>query len=334
MERMRRLRAGISNVDSAERLRELGVDVFLGDGRFVGAGHDRGRRQAAPLPPRGHRDRRPRRRPPIPGLAEAGYLTNETIFNLTELPQRLVVIGGGPIGCEMAQAFARFGSQVTLSCRSGHVLPREDADAAEIVQQAMIAERRALRIRHEGRRGAAPQGGDKVVVFERDGRAAGVGGDEILVAAGRAPNVEGLGLEAAGVRYDKRGRRGGRPPAHQQPAHLRLRRRRLPLQFTHAADAQARIVIQNALFFGRAKASALTIPWCTYTTPEVAHVGLYEKDAQEKGLEVETLTIHLADVDRAILDGEDEGFLRAPRREGPKERRSSAPPWSPSTPAT
>ncbi len=257
--------------------------------------------------------------PPIPGLAEAGFRTNETIFNLTELPKRLVVIGGGPIGCEMAQSFARFGSHVTHLVQEGHVLPREDADAAGDRPAGDDRRRRPLRIRHEGRRGQAPGRRARWSPSSADGQRHEVVADEILVAAGRAPNVEGLGLEAAGVRYGKRG--------VEVDDNLRTSNQNVfacgdvasRFQFTHIADAQARIVIQNALFFGRAKASALTIPWCTYTTPEIAHVGMYEKDAQAKGLEVDTLTIHLADVDRAILDGADEGFLRVHVEKGSKE---------------
>jgi pyruvate/2-oxoglutarate dehydrogenase complex dihydrolipoamide dehydrogenase (E3) component len=318
MARMRRLRAGISKVDSAESARQAGVDVFLGDGRFVspdtlevGGKRLRFRRAVIATGARAAA-------PPIPGLAEVGFRTNETIFNLTELPRRLVVIGGGPIGCEMAQSFARFGSHVTHLVQEGHVLSREDADAAEIVQQAMIASgvhfEFGMKVVEAKRRGS-----DKVVVFERGGQRQEVAADEILVAAGRAPNVEGMGLEAAGVRYGKKG--------VEVDDNLRTSNKNIyacgdvasRFQFTHIADAQARIVIQNALFFGRAKASALTIPWCTYTTPEIAHVGMYEKDAREKKLEVETLTVHLVDVDRAILDGADEGFLRLHVEKGSKE---------------
>jgi pyruvate/2-oxoglutarate dehydrogenase complex dihydrolipoamide dehydrogenase (E3) component len=202
--------------------------------------------------------------------------------------------------------------------QEGHVLPREDADAAEIVQRAMIADgvcfefgMKVVEVRR--------QGADKIVVIEREGKRREIPADEILLAAGRAPNVEGLGLEAAGVRHGKRG--------VEVDDHLRTSNKSVfacgdvasRFQFTHLADAQARIVIQNALFFGRSKSSALTIPWCTYTTPEIAHVGMYEKDAREKGLEVETLTIRLADVDRAILDGADEGFLRVHVQKGSKE---------------
>lgn len=318
MARMRRLRAHISEVDSAESARKAGVDVFLGDGRFVSpdaieVGGRRLRFRRAVIATGGRAAV-----PPIPGLAEAGFRTNETIFNLTELPARLIVIGGGPIGCELAQAFARLGSRVTQLIREGRVLPREDADAAGIVQRTMIADgvrfefhMQAVEVRR--------QGAEKVVVIERGGERLEIAADEILVAIGRAPNVEGLGLEAAGVRYGKGG--------VEVDDHLRTSNRSVyacgdvasRFQFTHLADAQARIVIQNALFFGRARASALTVPWCTYTTPEVAHVGMYEKDAREKGIETETLTVHLADVDRALLDGADEGFLRLHVQKGSKD---------------
>jgi pyruvate/2-oxoglutarate dehydrogenase complex dihydrolipoamide dehydrogenase (E3) component len=321
MRRMRRLRAGISQVDSAEAARKSGVDVFLGDGCFVspdtievgGAGGQRLKFRRAVIAS-GARAAQP----PVPGLAETGFHTNETIFNLTERPRRLVVIGGGPIGCEMAQSFARFGTRVTHLVQEKHVLPREDADAAEIVQQAMLRDGVQFEFGMkvvEARR----QGADKVVVFEREGARHEVVVDEILVAAGRAPNVEGMGLEAAGVRFGKRG--------VEVDDHLRTSNPHVyacgdvasRFQFTHIADAQARIVIQNALFFGHSKVSALTIPWCTYTSPEVAHVGLHTREAEEKGIQVDTLTVHLADVDRAILDGDDEGFLRLHLEKGSKE---------------
>jgi pyruvate/2-oxoglutarate dehydrogenase complex dihydrolipoamide dehydrogenase (E3) component len=311
MERMRRLRAGISVHDSAARFRGLGVDVFLGDGRFTGpdtveVGGKRLRFRRAVIAT-GARAAIP----PIPGLAKAGPLTNETIFNLTELPARLVVLGGGPIGCELAQAFARFGSEVTLLDMEAHVLVREGADAAEVVQKALQRDGVQLELGVkvlEARRG--------VLVIERQGQKKELVADEILVAAGRAPNIEGLGLEAAGVKSTKLG--------VEVDDHLRTSNKNVfacgdvasRFQFTHLADAQARIVIQNALFFGRSKASALTVPWCTYTNPEIAHVGLYEKDAKERGIDVDTLTVPLSTVDRAILDGADEGFLRVHLEKG------------------
>jgi pyruvate/2-oxoglutarate dehydrogenase complex dihydrolipoamide dehydrogenase (E3) component len=163
------------------------------------------------------------------------------------------------------------------------------------------------------------RGAEKVLEFESiegKGRQGGEGGrrelavDEILVATGRQPNVEGLGLRAAGVRYTPKGVEVDDRLRTSNPRIFACGDVASKYQFTHVADAQARLVIQNALFFGRAKASALTVPWCTYTSPEIAHVGLYERDARGRGLEVDTLTVPLADNDRAILDGEDEGFLR------------------------
>jgi len=315
MTRMRRLRAGISENDGAQRFAGLGVDVFLGDGRFVSPDEIevdgkrlRFRRAVIATGARAAM-------PSIPGLAEAGYLTNETIFNLTELPERLVVLGGGPIGCEMAQSFARFGSRVTLLVKDGHVLPREDADAAEIVQQAMIRDgvqiEFHMKVVEVMRRGAR-----KVVVLEAGGQRKEIITDHILIAAGRAPNIEGLGLDAARVKHTHKGVEVDDKLRTSNPKIYACGDIASRYQFTHTADAQARIVIGNALFFGRSKSSALTIPWCTYTAPEIAHVGLYEKDARAKGLEVDTLTIPLSTVDRAILDGADEGLLRVHLKKG------------------
>ncbi|HEX6902987.1 MAG TPA: mercuric reductase [Thermoanaerobaculia bacterium] len=319
MERMRRIRAGISVHDSARRFQGLGVDVFLGDGRFVSP-------DTVEVEGRKLRFRRAviatggrAAEPPIPGLAEAGFRTNETIFNLTELPQRLVVVGGGPIGCELAQAFARLGSEVTQLVQESHILPREDADAAGIVQKAML--RDGVRLEFDMKVVEVKRlGAGKTVVIERGGERREIAADEILLAVGRSPNVEGLGLEAAGVRYDdKRGVEVNDNLRTSNPNIFACGDVASRYHFTHIADAQARIVIQNALFFGRAKASALTVPWCTYTSPEVAHVGMYEKDAREKGIEVETLTVPLSSVDRALLDGGDEGFLRVHVEKGSKE---------------
>jgi pyruvate/2-oxoglutarate dehydrogenase complex dihydrolipoamide dehydrogenase (E3) component len=315
MARMRRLRAGISVHDSARRFQGLGVDVFLGDGRFTGpdtievAGKTlRFRRAVIATGARAAL-------PPVPGLAEAGALTNETIFNLTELPARLVVIGGGPIGCELAQSFARFGSRVTLLDLAPQVLIREDADAAAIVQKALAKDgvHLELGVKILEVRG---RGSEKTVVFERGGQRHEATADHLLVAAGRAPNIEDLGLEAAGVKLSRQGVQVEDSLRTTNPRVYACGDVASRYQFTHTADAQARIVIQNALFKGRAKTSALTIPWCTYTTPEVAHVGFYEKEAREKGLEVDTLTVQLSTVDRAILDGHHEGFLRLHLKKG------------------
>jgi pyruvate/2-oxoglutarate dehydrogenase complex dihydrolipoamide dehydrogenase (E3) component len=254
--------------------------------------------------------------PAIPGIAEAGYLTNETVFSLTELPRRLAVVGAGPIGCELAQAFARLGSQVTLLANHGQIMPREDPAAAEIVQRSVLRDGVRLLLGCNITR-AERQGTEKVLFLEAGGQANEARADEVLVGVGRAPNVEGLNLEAAGVEYDtKKG-------VHVNDR-LRTSNRRIfaagdicsRFKFTHAADALARIAIQNALFLGRAKASNLTIPWCTYTDPEIAHVGLYPQEAEQAGIAIQTFEQSMSHVDRAILDGDTEGFVKLHVRKG------------------
>jgi len=248
--------------------------------------------------------------PKLEGLADAGFLTNETVFSLTERPPRLAVIGGGPIGCEMAQAFQRLGSRVVLMHRGGHILNREDADASEILQQRFIKEGIEL-VLNADLKSVETLNGGKVIHFEADGEEGAVAVDEILVGAGRAPNVEGLNLEGVGVRYD--GRRGVFVNDRLQTTNPSIYAAGdicMNYKFTHAADAAARIVIQNTLFKGSKKLSALTVPWCTYTDPEIAHVGMYERDAVKQGIAVDTFTRRLNDVDRAIADGEEEGFVK------------------------
>ena len=316
MERMRRLRADISSHDSARRFRdELGVDVFIGHGRFVEGdcldvdGTQLYFKKAAVCT--GARASVP----PIPGLVESGYLTNETVFSLTELPRRLAVIGGGPIGCELAQAFTRFGSRVTLVELAPQILGREDRDAAEILQAAFLREGIDLQV---GVKILAVerQGNDRIIRMEHAGRRIDVTVDAILVGAGRAPNLEGLGLDAAGIAYDKNGVRVSDTLQTSNPHVYAAGDICSPYKFTHTADAQARILIANALFMGRQRTSALTIPWCTYTDPEIAHVGMYEQDALAQGIQVTTLTVQLAEVDRAVLDGETAGFARVHLKRG------------------
>jgi pyruvate/2-oxoglutarate dehydrogenase complex dihydrolipoamide dehydrogenase (E3) component len=316
MERMRRLRADISGHDSASRFRdELGVDVYLGEGKFTApdvievAGKKlsfakgalcTGARAAAP---------------PIPGLSEAGFLTNETVFSLTTLPPRLAVIGAGPIGCELAQAFARFGSQVTIIEQGAQILGREDRDAANVLQESFRREGITLEL---GAKilGVKTRGGEKLLSLERDGAVFEVTADSVLVGIGRAPNVEGLGLEAAGIVYDGSGVKVSDTLQTSNPRVYAAGDICSSYKFTHIADAQARILIANALFRGRQKNSALIVPWCTFTDPEVAHVGMYEGDAAALGIEVATLTVPFAELDRAVLDGETEGFARVHLKKG------------------
>jgi pyruvate/2-oxoglutarate dehydrogenase complex dihydrolipoamide dehydrogenase (E3) component len=312
MERMRRIRADIGPVDSARRFREeLGVDVFLGDGRFVAAdalevGGARLRFRRAVVATGGRAAV-----PDIDGLAAAGYLTNETIFSLTERPGHLVVLGGGPIGCELAQAFARFGSRVTLLESSSRLLSHDDPEAAAVVAGAL--ERDGVKLVFGASVERVERAGGEVALRWPGGATAGT---HLLVATGRAPNVEGAGLEAAGVRFGDKGVTVDEHMRTSNPRIYAIGDVASKYRFTHAADAQARMVVRNALFFGRGKASDLVIPWCTYTSPEVAHVGITADEATARGDEVQTITIPMHDVDRARLDGEDEGFLRVHLKAG------------------
>ncbi len=315
MRRMRRLRSEISSNDAAERFRNLGIDVFFGQGQFLNsetievAGQRlqfakaviaTGARAAAP---------------PIPGLDSVPYLTNETLFSLGQLPTRMGVIGAGPIGCEMAQTFARFGSRVFLVESMHGILPREDPDAARCVRDSLG--RDGVTLLCCGKELKVSRAGEAIrLQVNSHGSSYDETVDTLLVAVGRAPNVEGLGLDAVDVVFDAKG--------VQVNDRLRTTNPRIfaagdicsPYQFTHAADFMARIVIQNALFLGRARASALTIPWCTYTSPELAHVGLSATTAEQQNIAVDTFTQALGEVDRAVLDGEKDGFCRIHVRKG------------------
>ena len=318
MARMRKLRARISHNDSVHRYTKLGVDVYIGSGRFTGAD------TIQVEGPSGHRILTFAKAavctgarasvPPTPGLKEAGYLTNETVFSLTELPPRIGVIGAGPIGCELAQSFARFGSQVSLIETAHGILPNEDRDAAEIVEQQMLRDGVKLFCCGKDLNVQKTEAGKRLTV-ESHGQQYDVTVDQILVGVGRTPNVEGIGLETVGIEYDKNGIKVNARLQTTNPKIFAAGDICSRYKFTHAADAMAQIVIQNALFphlfgIGYASVESLVMPWCTFTEPEVAHVGMYEKEAQEKGIEVETYTYKLDEVDRAILDGEDEGFAR------------------------
>jgi pyruvate/2-oxoglutarate dehydrogenase complex dihydrolipoamide dehydrogenase (E3) component len=315
MRRMRRIRAQIAPHDSAARFRDLGVDVFLGEGRFtapdaldVGGRTLRFRRAVVATGARAAV-------PPVPGLAEAGYLTNETVFSLTEQPESLIIVGAGPIGCELAQSFARLGSRVTLIDMAERVLPRDDARAADVVAEALRRDGVELVLGARLERVERGEAG-RTVHYARAGRPGRVSGDALLVATGRAPNVEGIGLDVAGVRH---GRAGVEVDDRMRTANPRIYAVgdvASRYQFTHAADAQARMVVQNALFFGRGRASRLVVPWVTYTTPEVAHVGLTAEEARAAGRQIETIEVAVADVDRAKLDGETDGFLRVHLQRG------------------
>jgi len=316
MERMRRIQARLSRATSALRLSEAGVDVYFGEARFSGtdtvtvAGQMLRFRKA--LIATGVRPLIPA----IPGLAETGYLTNENVFNLTECPRRLLVMGGGPLGCEMAQAFCRFGSHVIIAQDDPMFLPKEERDAAQILSDALARDgveihlnTTAVAVRREGDR--------KIVDLVSDGDRFSVSVDEIAAGTGRAPNVESLDLELADVQYDTE--TGIHVDDFLQTSNPRIYAAGdvcLERKFTHTAVASARIALSNALFLGRKRLSKLTIPWCTYTDPEIAHVGLYVREAWDKAIPVRTFTILMHDVDRAVTDGEAEGFVKIHVRQG------------------
>ena len=320
MQRMRRITARISRTDSAMNLARAGIHLFFGTARFTGAdtvevdgpvGHITLRFKKA-LIATGSRAVLP----DIPGLTEVGFLTNETVFDLQVLPKSLLVIGGGPLGCELAQVFARFGSRTLISHREPLFLPLEERDAAQMVSDALACDgveihlnSRATKVRMEG--------GQKMVELVNDGNLATTCVEHILTGIGRVPAVQGLNLEAAGVAYDAAA--GVHVDDFLRTSNPRIFAAGdvcLQHQFTNTAAASARIVVRNALFMGRQRMSALVIPWCTYTDPEVAHVGLYVKQARQGRIPVKTFTIPMHDVDRAIADGEEDGFVKIHVREG------------------
>jgi pyruvate/2-oxoglutarate dehydrogenase complex dihydrolipoamide dehydrogenase (E3) component len=320
MERMRRLRSGISQHDSVQRFQALGIDVFLGQGSFSGgnlievAGQTLRFKKAVIAT--GARATCPE----IPGLAAAGFLTNETVFSLTERPDRLAVIGGGPIGCELTQAFRRFGSQVILFHSGQKLLNKEEPAAGEVIQTTLSSEGVQLVLDCQIERVEITATG-KTIYYQQQGKSVSIVVDEVLVSAGRTPNVTGLNLEQVGVTYNQQ--KGVEVNDYLQTTNPRVYAAGdvcLDWRFTHAADAAARIVIKNTLFapfgLGRAKLSTLTMPWVTFTDPEVAQVGLSAAIAKERGIEIETIDIPLSKVDRAITDGEIAGFFKIHHQKG------------------
>lgn len=315
MRRMRQLRARISRHDSAARFRDLGVDVYFGNAQFIGSDSvdvegTRLRFKRAVIAT-GSRPAVP----PIEGLDGIDYLTNESIFSLTELPRRLGIIGAGPIGVEMAQTFARFGAQVHL-VESGHgILSKDDRDGAQIVRQAI--ERDGVNVLCCGKRLQLKTDDGIRLVVDSHGKAYDRPVDQILLATGRTANVEGLNLEAVGVDHDRGGIR--------VDDHLRTTNPRIfaagdvcsQYKFTHAADFMARIVIQNALFavgpLGKKRFSDLLIPWATYTSPELAQVGVREQDAK---MQIDTYVQQFSELDRAVLEGDEDGLLKIHTKKG------------------
>jgi pyruvate/2-oxoglutarate dehydrogenase complex dihydrolipoamide dehydrogenase (E3) component len=310
MERVRRIRAHLSRGDSARRLTDEGIDVFFGDACFTGSNtvtvNGETLHFGKALIATGARAMVPS----IPGLAEAGYLTNENVFDLTELPQRLMVIGGGPLGCELAQAFCRLGAKTTIVQDIPLFLGNEERDAAQILSDAFARDgidvrlnTTALAVRQEG--------GSKLVDLINADYKSTVAVDAILTGVGYTPNVQGLGLEAAGVDYDVAN--GIRVDDYLRTSNPHIYAAGdvcLEHKYTHTAEAAAQIVVQNALFGGRERLSDLVIPWCTFTDPAIAHVGLYVREANRMNIPIKTFTVPMHEIDRAVTDSEEAGFVK------------------------
>jgi len=317
MQRLRRVRADLAVVDSVARFQKLGVDVFQGAARFVGRDRvqvgDQALHFRRAIIATGARAAVP----PIPGLGDTPYRTNETIFELTERPDRLTVIGGGPIGSELAQAFARLGTRTRLVNGGARLLTRDDEDAAGVVARSFANDGVAV---HNNAVISNVSHRDGVFIVD-----AAVGetshrfeSESLLVATGRTPNIETLSLETAGVAYDKHGVTVNDRYQTSNSSVYAIGDVASALQFTHLADAQARLAVANALFFGigGGRNSGLVVPRCTYTSPEVAHVGMTPGDAEARGIRVDTVRVDLEHVDRAVIDDASDGFLKVYLRAG------------------
>jgi pyruvate/2-oxoglutarate dehydrogenase complex dihydrolipoamide dehydrogenase (E3) component len=316
MGRMRRVRARIAEYHSADRLRALGIDLIHGEARFVGPNAlavDDGRLLfTKALVATGARSRLSN----IPGLDTIGYQTSESVFEMVELPKRLAVIGGGPVGCELAQAFCRLGAQVTIIQDQPKFLPLEERDAAELLSRSMARDGVDIRL-NTSVVGARMQGGAKLLDAVSDAANSTIAADEILLSIGRVPNIDGIGLERAAIAFTPDEgitvddwlcttnadvyAAGDVCTAHR---------------FANVAEATACLAVDNALSGNMRRQSELTVPWCTFCDPEIAHIGMQVWEAREHSIPIKTYTVMMHNVDRAITDGQDEGFVKLHVREG------------------
>jgi pyruvate/2-oxoglutarate dehydrogenase complex dihydrolipoamide dehydrogenase (E3) component len=317
MERMRSLRVRISEYHSAQRLNLAGVDLYFGAAQFDGkdavvvGGATLNFEKA--LIATGARSTPTA----IPGLEDGAYFTSENVFDLTECPRRLLVIGGGPLGCELAQAFCRLGSHVAIAQNEAKFLPKEERDAAQILSESLARDGVEIHLNTTVVAVRTASTGEKLVDLVSDDRKITITVDDILAGVGRIPNVEGLGLEKAGVACDAVS--GVRVDDFLRTANRRIYAAGdvcLAHRFTHAAKASALLAVENALSRGRKRWSAITIPWCTYTDPEIAHVGLYVSEARGRSIPVKTFTALMHDTDRAMIDGQENGFVKLHIRDG------------------
>ncbi len=316
MTRLRRIRSHLTNTTSVRLLAAHGVDVYFGNAQFEGPDclsvNGQPLKFEKALITTGARPNVP----DIPGLKQAGFLTNATVFDLTELPPRLLVIGGGPLGCELAQAFERLGSKVTIVQDMPLFLQHEERDAAQMLSEAFGRDGIEVRLNTRATE-VRVEGGERVVDLVSDDYHSTIRVDAILTGVGRRPNVEGLALEAAGIDYDDYA--GIAVDDHLRTANPRIYAAGdvcLAAKFTDIAEESAHIVVRNALLGGSERLSERIVPWCTYTDPEIAHVGMYVREANARGIPIKTFTIPMHQVDRAITDSEQGGFVKIHVSEG------------------
>jgi pyruvate/2-oxoglutarate dehydrogenase complex dihydrolipoamide dehydrogenase (E3) component len=315
MSRLRRIRSHLTNTTSVRLLAASGVDVYFGNSQFEGPDCLSVNRQPITfekaLIATGARPNVPE----VPGLKQAGFLTNATVFDLTELPARMLVIGGGPLGCELAQAFQRLGSKVTIVQNLPLFLPHEERDAAQMLSEAFGRDGIEVRLNTTATDVRLEDGERVVNLVSDDYRTIRV--DAILTGVGRRPNVQGMALEAAGVAYDET--TGITVDDHLRTSNPRIYAAGdvcLEARFTDIAVESAQIAVRNTLLGGCERLSERIVPWCTYTDPEIAHVGMYVRDANARGIPIKTFTIPMHQVDRAITDSEQGGFVKLHVSEG------------------
>ena len=316
MERVQSIILTVEPHDSVQRYSDLGVEVIEGEAKIISpwevqvttAGETRTITTRSIVIAAGARPLVP----PIPGVEEVGYLTSDNLWALRELPKRLIVLGGGPIGCELAQSFARFGSKVTQVEMLPRLLIREDSDVSEIVMAKFRQEGIDVLVNHTAKQFII-ENGEKILIAEHQGQEVRIPFDEVLLAIGRVANTQGYGLEEVGVELSpKRTIAINDFQETNYPNIFAVGDVSGPFQFTHTAAHQAWYAAVNALFggFKKFKTDYSVIPWATFIDPEVARVGLNEQDAKEQNIAYEISTYHLDDLDRAIADGEAHGFVK------------------------
>lgn len=310
MDRMMKVIEAAGEHDSPQRFRKLGVDVFTDEARFeapdlISVDGRRLAARSAIIATGSHPTA-----PPVEGLEEAGYLTNVEALQLRRLPRSMVIVGSGPIGCEFAQIFTRFGSDVTLVSSSPLPLPKEDPEIGEVLEHVLLADGVTV---HGGYKAESVrvEGDEKVLVARNErGETVEARGEEILVAAGRAPTAGSLGLENAGVELEEKGLTVDENLRTTAPNVYAAGDITGKYLFTHVAEYQARAAVRNALFPLKTKADHRVVPWTTFTDPEVARVGLTEEQARERHEGVKVYRQHFEGVDRALADGEPHGLVK------------------------